>query len=77
MEKIHNSLNIESDLLILTKNNISGNKTTFIEDISNILIQRNKLLNELLSLFFEKAKEIINKEKNFSNTKDNHKNGKL
>ena len=76
LEKIHNSLNIESDLLILTKNNISGNKTTFIEDISNILIQRNKLLNELLSLFFEKAKEIINKEKNFSNTKDNHKNGK-
>ena len=76
LEKIHNSLNIESDLLILTKNNISGNKTTFIEDISNILIQRNKLLNELLSLFFEKAKEIINKEKNFSNAKDNHKNGK-
>ena len=76
LEKIHNSLNIESDLLILTKNNISGNKTTFIEDISNILIQRNKLLNELLSLFFEKAKEIINKEKNFSNSKDNNKNGK-
>jgi len=76
LEKIHNSLNIESDLLILTKNNISENKTTFIEDISNILIQRNKLLNELLSLFFEKAKELIEKEKNFINPKDNNKNSK-
>ena len=76
LEKIHNSLNIESDLLILTKNNISENKTTFIEDISNILIQRNKLLNELLSLFFEKAKELIEKEKNFINPKDNNKNNK-
>jgi hypothetical protein len=66
LEKIHNSLNIESDLLILTKNNIIENKTTFIEDIANILIQRNKLLNELLSLFFEKAKELIDKEKNFN-----------
>ena len=74
MEKIHNSLNIESDLLIITKNNISENKTTFIEDISNILIQRNKLLNELLSLFFEKAKELIDKEKNFNNEKNNNKN---
>ena len=76
LEKIHNSLNIESDLLILTKNNISENKTTFIEDISNILIQRNKLLNELLSLFFEKAKELIEKEKNFNNVKDTNKNSK-
>ena len=76
LEKIHNSLNIESDLLILTKNNISENKTTFIEDISNILIQRNKLLNELLSLFFEKAKEFIEKEKNFNNVKDTNKNSK-
>ena len=74
LEKIHNSLNIESDLLILTKNNISENKTTFLEDISNILIQRNKLLNELLSLFFEKAKELIAKEKNLGNGKDNNKN---
>ena len=74
LEKIHNSLNIESDLLIITKNNISENKTTFIEDISNILIQRNKLLNELLSLFFEKAKELIDKEKNFNNEKNNNKN---
>ena len=74
LEKIHNSLNIESDLLILTKNNISENKTTFIEDISNILIQRNKLLNELLSLFFEKAKEFIDKEKNFNYEKNNNKN---
>ena len=76
LKKIHNSLNIESDLLILTKNNISENKTTFIEDISNILIQRNKLLNELLSLFFEKAKELIEKEKNFNNAKDTNKNSK-
>jgi len=74
LEKIHNSLNIESDLLIITKNNISENKTTFIEDISNILIQRNKLLNELLSFFFEKAKELIDKEKNFNNEKNNNKN---
>ena len=74
LEKINNSLNIESDLLIITKNNISENKTTFIEDISNILIQRNKLLNELLSLFFEKAKELIDKEKNFNNEKNNNKN---
>ena len=76
LEKIYNSLNTESDLLILTKNNINENKTTFIEDISNILIQRNKLLNELLSLFFEKAKELIEKEKNFINAKDNNKNSK-
>ena len=75
LEKIHNSLNVESDLLILTKNNITENKTTFVEDISNILIQRNKLLNELLSLFFEKAKELIEKEKNLNNSKDNNKNG--
>jgi len=74
LEKIHNSLNIESDLLIITKNNISENKTTFIEDISNILIQRNKLLNELLSFFFEKAKELIDKEKNLNNEKNNNKN---
>ena len=77
LEKINNSLNIESDLLIITKNNISENKTTFIEDISNILIQRNKLLNELLSLFFEKAKELIDKEKNFNNEKNNNKNNHL
>jgi hypothetical protein len=76
LEKIHNSLNIESDLLLLTKNNIRERKTTFIEDISNILIQRNKLLNELLSLFFEKTKELIEKEKHFNNEKDNNKNSK-
>lgn len=74
LEKIHNSLNIESDLLILTKNNITENKTSFVEDISNILIQRNKLLNELLSLFFEKAKELLDKEKIVNNAKDNNKN---
>ena len=42
-------------------------------DLSNILIQRNKLLNELLSLFFAKAKELIDKAKNFS-TGNNNKN---
>ena len=31
LEKINNSLNLESDLLILTKNNISENRTRFIK----------------------------------------------
>jgi len=72
LEKIHESLNIELDLLILTKNNICENKATFIEDISNILIQRNKLLNDLLSLFFEKAKELIDNETKGNNNNNNN-----
>ena len=74
LQKIHDSLNIESDLLILTKNNISESTHIFIEDISNILIQRNKLLNELLSLFFLKAKELIEKEKNLNHLNKNNRN---
>ena len=72
LEKIHESLNIELDLLILTKNNICENKATFMEDISNILIQRNKLLNDLLSLFFEKAKELIDNETKGNNNNNNN-----
>jgi len=72
LEKIHESLNIELDLLILTKNNICENKATFMEDISNILIQRNKLLNDLLSLFFEKAKELLDNETKGNNNNNNN-----
>ena len=74
LKKIHDSLNIESDLIFLTKNNISENQNIFIEDLSNILIQRNKLLNELLTLFFTKTQELIEKEKKLNQLLNNTKN---
>lgn len=77
LQKINQSLNNEINLITQIKNNIPDNKNSFIESLSNILIKRNELLNDLISLFFAKIQELLYKEKKLKNlnikTKKNNK----
>lgn len=77
LKKINHSLNNEINLITQIKNNIPDNKNSFIESLANILVKRNELLNDLISLFFAKIQELIYKDKNLKNvnikTKKNNK----
>ena len=76
-QNINNSLNNDIVLLAQTKNNDSQDENIYLDNLSDILIKRNKLLNEILSLFFNNIQEIINKDKyinkvTFNNNKNNN-----
>ncbi len=61
IQNANNSLNNEIEHLTQSKNNNSQNEKIYLDNLSNILIKRNKLINMLLFLFFKNIKELINK----------------
>lgn len=72
--KINESLTQEIKMISTIKNNMHENRIGFIDGLSKILTKRNALLNDLISLFFSKMNELINKEKKVKRKNIRHNN---